>query len=86
MQRKPQPGAVTLSNPPLPPCRLLAGEEPLVRVRLTRLGDGDILAITLAHIVTGAASFGLCCCRVCVHVHIFAPQPVDISFQSLRCP
>ena len=36
-------------------CRLLAGEEPLMKVRLTRCRDGDILAITLSHIITGRA-------------------------------
>ena len=34
-------------------CRLLAGEEPLMKVRLTRCRDGGILAITLSHIITG---------------------------------
>ncbi|PRW20453.1 concanavalin A-like lectin glucanase [Chlorella sorokiniana] len=32
--------------------RLLNGEEPLMKVRLTKLADGDILAITLSHIIT----------------------------------
>lgn len=35
-------------------CRLLNGEEPLMKVRLTKLADGDILAVTLSHVITGA--------------------------------
>ena len=51
---------VTISAPPPPPYlpamdtgkALLAGQEPLCQVRLTRLKDGSILGITLSHIIT----------------------------------
>lgn len=39
-------------------CRLLSGEEPLMKVRLTKLADGDILAITLSHVITGQRQTG----------------------------
>jgi hypothetical protein len=51
---------VTVSGPAVPPYlpaidtskKLLAGQEPLMKVRLTRLADGDVLGITLSHVVT----------------------------------
>lgn len=33
-------------------CRVMWGREPLMKVRLTRLADGDILGITLSHCLT----------------------------------
>jgi hypothetical protein len=35
----------------LPVRRVMAGKEPLMKVQLTRLTDGDVLGITLSHII-----------------------------------
>lgn len=32
--------------------RILAGSDPLMRVQVTRLSDGDILAISISHVIT----------------------------------
>lgn len=34
--------------------RLLGGGEPLLKVQLTRLADGDVLSLTACHILLGA--------------------------------
>lgn len=47
-------------------CRLLSGEEPLMKVRLTKLADGDILAITLSHVITGQWRAGCMFTIVCL--------------------
>jgi len=38
---------------------VLRGKEPLMKVRLARLADGDVLGVTLSHCVTGKAGLPL---------------------------
>ncbi|KAL4857541.1 hypothetical protein ACK3TF_002400 [Chlorella vulgaris] len=44
--------AVPFYIPPMNGQRILAGSDPLMRVQVTRLSDGDILAISISHVIT----------------------------------